>query len=303
MLTFIIFSFNRAMQLDTLLRSIVAYAQTPCRIVVLYNCTASCQNGYELLKKQYPQVGFRKERKLEKGEKSGSFPWTLANLKRFVRYEYLRHVKSDFRALLIDILRETEDEYIAFLTDDSVFIRPFELPKDVTERISAAPRDVSFSLRLGTNISSQLNSWREFNADIITWDYDDPWNEKDWRYFFSVDGHVYAKQSLIKLCDRVLFCNPNSFEAFACDWVRRHRWFRQGLACRYSKLLSFPVNIVQNTQKNESLSRSPEFLERKFLKGWRWEYPIPAEPEAFQNYPDFVRLRKIGEEDLVVKTS
>ncbi|MBP5781256.1 MAG: hypothetical protein J6X34_08495, partial [Clostridia bacterium] len=215
MLTFIIFSFNRAMQLDTLLRSIVAYAQTPCRIVVLYNCTTSCQNGYELLKKQYPQVGFRKERKLEKGDKSGSFPWTLANLKRFVRYEYLRHVKSDFRALLIDILRETEDEYIAFLTDDSVFIRPFELPKDVAERISAAPRDVSFSLRLGTNISSQLNSWREFNADIITWDYDDPWNEKS---YDKTKQEVFALADFVRSRDEPVVL-IGDLKASAWSWL------------------------------------------------------------------------------------
>ena len=150
MLTFIIFSYNRAMQLDALLRSLFRHCEIQVHVVVLYRCTDDFKGGYELLKTRWNQVEFREERALSEGERRPAFPWTFANLKRFVRYKYLRQVKSDFRPLLIEVLRCAPDEYVAFLTDDSIFVEPFGLPPTVAARISAAPREVSFSFRLGT---------------------------------------------------------------------------------------------------------------------------------------------------------
>ena len=96
MLTFIVFSYNRAMQLDALLRSLFQHCEIHVHVVVLYRCTDDFKGGYELLKIRWRQVDFCEERALSEGERRPAFPWTFANLKRFVRYKYLRQVKSDF---------------------------------------------------------------------------------------------------------------------------------------------------------------------------------------------------------------
>lgn len=87
-ITTIIFSKNRACQLELLLRSLNLPA------TVIYTFDPTFASGYDKLIKMYPDV-------------------------RFV-------LETDFKAQLLELLAKSPEEYAMFLVDDDVMIEPFE---------------------------------------------------------------------------------------------------------------------------------------------------------------------------------
>src|SRR5713226_4725989 len=110
----VVFSKNRAMQLDACLRSIEAFAPYTGRIVVIYRATSrEFKAGYQSLR-----LGAR---------------------------AVLVEETSDFRRDVIDAVRSGEDGYTVFHTDDDVFFRrPPAVP-------AFSDEFATFSLRLGRN--------------------------------------------------------------------------------------------------------------------------------------------------------
>lgn len=290
-LDIVIFSFNRAMQLNTLIASVYEYFQYPFKITVLYNCTASHSKGYEILKNRYPQINFVKEEKESKGYVISELS-KLFNLKRYLKYEYIRSPKSDFRRKLISILSESNSQFVMFLTDDSVFISPVKLNKMLLQRIAEQPENMQYSLRLGENINSPKNYAKE--SDFMVWSFYDDENLRDWRYNFSVDAHIYDREYVLSLAKDIVFNNPNSYESFTKIRICQKKQQQCGVANLEPCILSFPINMVQTVQDNESLSVSTEQLEKYFVEGYSLRYRIPENIDTFQYYPDTLFLEKNG---------
>ena len=131
----IIFSYNRAMQLDALLTSIAFYWKYPdIKIHVLYNASDdNFNNGYERLKKLYSAVTFTQENTLSYSTYSFAEMTNYFNLKLLYLCPHLRGRKSDFRKQLIHILKDSDDRLTMFLTDDSIFFRPVELSHEALD--------------------------------------------------------------------------------------------------------------------------------------------------------------------------
>ena len=64
MIQIVIFSFNRALQVEALLASIKRHWKQPqYKLTVLYNTTGvDFQRGYDILQQEYPEYEFVKER-------------------------------------------------------------------------------------------------------------------------------------------------------------------------------------------------------------------------------------------------
>ena len=290
------------MQLNTLLKSIQQHWQGHrFHVSVLYNCSSDIYaNGYDLLKTRFPQVKFVQESNNISGHKLNEL-LLMFNLKRYIKYRYIRHPKSDFRTKLIGLLNQAEAEFVMFLTDDSQFIADVTIDSSVKDEILADPYNIQYSLRLGQNINypGKINY---VNKNLIAWNFNDPKNKRDWRYNFSVDAHIYSKKVIIDLAQRILFSNPNSYEAFTTIFCRKKGWLNRGVANIEPSILSFPINMVQDVQNNESLAVSIEQLEKWFEKGYELDYPKPERIEAFQYYPKFLILSSpSGDEQLKVE--
>ena len=290
-LDIVIFSFNRAMQLNTLIASVYEYFQYPFKITVLYNCTTQHCKGYEILKNRYPQVNFAREEKESRGYSIKELS-KLFNLKRYLKYKYIRAPKSDFRRKLISILSNSESQFVMFLTDDSVFIRPVRPNQLLLNRIADQPTDMQYSLRLGEDINSPKNYGKE--SEFMVWDYYDEANDRDWRYNFSVDAHIYDRKYILSLAQDIIFNNPNSYESFTKIRICQKWQQRCGVANLAPCILSFPINMVQTVQDNESLSVSTEQLEKYFIEGYSLRYRIPEKIDTFQYYPETLFLEKDG---------
>lgn len=299
MIEIIIFSYNRAMQLNTLLKSIKRHWESHSyQISILYNCSdCNYAKGYEILKRKYPNVKFVRENKSLPNYKLKDF-LSVFNLKRFIKYSYVRHPKSDFRDRLIEILSQAEAELVMFLTDDSQFITDVEIEPRALNKVSSDPYHTQYSLRLGQNINNPGKVER-FAERQMTWSYNDPQNQRDWRYNFSVDAHIYDKKVILDLAKRILFTNPNSYESFTTIYCRKKGWLNKGIANMNPSILSFPINMVQEVQDNESLTVSTEALEKWLEEGYELDYPIPDCISTFQQYPKSLVLHGADGDELI----
>lgn len=276
------------MQLDTLIRSIFNnFKFQDYKIEILYNTSNDeFEKGYTLLKKKYTTVTFLKESK-----EKDHFGWkeflSFYNLKKIIKHKKLRIIKSNFRTLLRKMLYEDFD-CTMFLTDDSAFYSSVKLDDNIFNWINKNPQCNSFSLRLGLGINQEEDKTEK--DGYIIWDYYNACEKKNWSYQFSVDGHIYSNKILRRLSDKIFFTNPSFFESMICNYVREHKLFNQGMCFKKSTLLSYPINMVQQVENNESLNASLEILNKKFLEGYTFDYNIPEKIEAFQQYPSFLTL-------------
>lgn len=284
----IIFSYNRAMQLDALLTSIASFWKYPkIKIHVLYNASDDFfHRGYERLKEVYGTVTFTQENTLSFSSYSLDEMTNYFNLKLLYLCPHLRRRKSDFRKQLIRILRDSDGCLTMFLTDDSVFIRPVILSQEDMDWIIEQPNLRQFSFRHGIELlgerkikpTSEGCEWKFSNFDC----------NDHWGYRFSLDAHVYCREALLTLLKKASFSNPNTLESSGLLHSQHKSMFIQGRCLQHIMVLSFPINIVQETFQNEALCVNPSQLNDLFLEGYKLEYPKMNSISTFQVYPQSV---------------
>lgn len=296
MIQIIIFSFNRAIQLDTLLYSIKKYWKSPYyEIDVVYNCSSdSFQKGYDYLIQKYSadrMISFHKE---QKGECRYTWKELLNpyNLKRLYKYPYLRKPKTNFRSLTNTLMEKSDAREVMFMTDDSLFINPVCLSSSIFDWIEEEPTKRQFSLRISKGMDNQPSIGVSEDNGILSWNMNDMKRMNNWGYQFSVDAHIYNKECILQLFKIYNFCNPNSLEGYICNIVRRKGWFNQAKSFATPHLLSFPINMVQDVEENESLGVSPEMMNNYYLSGHVLEYQMPKEIRTFQVYPEEIYFCK-----------
>lgn len=233
----IVFSKDRAMQLDACLRSIERSAPYTGPIAVVYKATTQeFAEGYRLL-----DLGDRARLVAETG---------------------------DFRRAVMTLLDATYD-YTVFHTDDDVFFRkPSAAP--------ILPADfAAFSLRLGENTThcytaggSQLVPPASKTGPVTAWDWTRA--EGDFAYPMSLDGHIFLTCLLVQMLSRARFANPNQLEEEL--HYRRYLAPPTMLSFLESCLVSVPANIVSSTHRNRASQNeawSPNVLNARFLDGER----------------------------------
>ena len=298
MLHIIIFSFNRALQLDTLLTSLIQNWKAPeYKIDVIYNTTDyDYQKGYNLLidkYKKYTNIVFNKEN-------NNKDKWSikeLCNIRNFI--SYTKHNKkftsnSNFRSLCIELLKKEDNEFIMFLTDDSVFIENVDISTEIFDWIKENPKKRQFSLRIGIENNSQSNKAIKQHKNYFCWNFYCSPKNTNWSYPFSVDAHIYHKSVVIKLLSEYIFCNPNTLEGNINAQVYRKRLFEEGRCFKKGILLSFPINMVQTIYNNKRLDVDAKMLNNMFLQGYTMKYPIPNDYDSFQQYPNYLLFEKDG---------
>ena len=124
MIKIIVFSFDRAMQLQALLESFFRnFKFAKYNISVIFNTSSSKHDeSYSILQERYnsyPLFWYKRK-------KNNSIPFKLFNridnIIRYIRYEYLRN-RTDFKEILETLLKASSEKYLMFITDDSYFFR------------------------------------------------------------------------------------------------------------------------------------------------------------------------------------
>jgi len=266
MITGIVFSKDRACQLDLFFQSVNHNAGGNIDIVVLYDCSSpDFGEGYEKLKRCYPL--------------------------KFVK-------QSDFYADIKNILLESKD-FVSFFTDDDLIYQTIPNSIEYVEDILKA-EIACFSLRMGMNIVE-----RKFDGNIVK-EYLPPqifsvevrgdakdiiaWNRTlvpvggYWSYPLSLDGHIFRKSDMVSFVDEIICwtnngcCkkikdNPNSFEAI----LQRFYFELPALMASFDKsvVVNSPNNRVQDDFKNyagDEFLFSQEYLNQKYLDGYTIDF-------------------------------
>lgn len=181
----VVFSRDRAMQLDALLRSIEMHSESLYDIYIQYSCSPNHCKSYDEL------------------------------INRYRNNKNLRFVREDsFSVSLIDVLKAINTQFLFFLVDDQVFVRPFNM----NQIVSNMRKNTFFSLRLGKSITDfgiferkLMPKYKELH-DYLEWKWKKNKNQKDWGYQFSVDGTVYRTLDVLRASLSIPFKAPNSYE-------------------------------------------------------------------------------------------
>lgn len=249
MINIVIFSKNRAAQLELLLTSLKQnFAEfEDADVVVLYKATSrEFDDGYSILKNEWPKVSFLDD-----------------------------NLAGSFRPTLVQTLSIRPDNpFTMFLVDDIVFRDSFSINDPVFNNLGS-PDMLAVSLRLydkithcyATDTPSPLPNFTMGNV----WKWST--GHGDWGYPMSVDGNVFRTFLINHLLKEVvpLFDNPNTFEA-----VLNHPIVKQHLPsymCCYkekSKLINNPANRVQDLFQNRTTGAfTAEEINESFLAGKR----------------------------------
>lgn len=236
----VIFSKNRAMQLDALLRSLKKnFAQYDSSLVsVIWKGDKGFKGGYTKIKNKFPEVNMIHE--------------------------------DNFKQQTVGCIDE-EQQFTMFLVDDIIFKLPFSEHDSPFQSMMVTSYLWSLSLRLDHTINYcyAINSSQEvpksMTPDYSVWDWTTA--QGDWNYPMSLDGNVYHTWQIKKVIRSLEFSNPNELESKMDTYAKTGVGVPSRLICYYdkSRLLNVPANRVQdNFQNRFENSWSAEELNKKF---------------------------------------
>ena len=267
MITSIIFSKDRALQLDLTLKTIRKNFDLCGDVIVIYKTSEQQhKESYENLKEEHSSVSF---------------------------YEQSHSLFVD---ILATISGATSD-YICLFTDDDMVYRKVEMSMDQLNNIFTVGASC-FSLRLGANTVKRDYGDGVLRDDSIPRsDLFPPfmlWNRTGiptggyWSYPLSVDGHIFKRNTMLEFCTELEVLNrhysykglprekscwsqtPNEFES-----KLQRFWFDLSpvMACfEHSCVVNSPNNRVQSHVENRSgdqFSYTSSALNHLYVSGKR----------------------------------
>lgn len=229
---FIIFSYDRPMQLYALLESTEHYLTGIDSIAVIYRTSNErFANGYAIVQQRFPGAKFIHQ---------GTSP------------------RSDFKPLLLQTFKNGNANYILFAPDDIIVKNYADLHTctQAMEKYNA----YGFFLRLGTHLTycyatahpQPVPALSLVDQDLYTWKFNSPDATWDWAYPNNVDMTIYRKQDILYALETLAYRNPNTMEG---TWASTQGSVAQkkGLCFTESIIVNIPVNSVQDEFENRHM--------------------------------------------------
>jgi glycosyltransferase involved in cell wall biosynthesis len=246
-ITGLIFSKDRALQVQAAIESFFLYCQDRGRIRlrVLYKASNQLHRGqYERLKEKFRDVSFVEE--------------------------------EDFKKQVLAVVAGCE--YVLFLVDDNLFVGDFSIIDAVLSLQNNADA-IGFSLRLGRNTTycyahnaeQRVPAFQGAEGGILKYDW--TLAEYDFVYPLEISSSIYRTADILRLLRQVEFSNPNTLEEAMAANSHLYRQVRNSLLC-FEQSVAFcaPVNMVQtawNNRVGRNDNYSVEQLAQVFEQGGR----------------------------------
>jgi hypothetical protein len=234
----IVFSKDRAMQLDLFIRSFnhcVSYAKG-YKIDVLYTYSNSkFGDGYNRLIRNCPEnIKFTKE--------------------------------TDFKKNLLSLV--AQDGFTVFFVDDNIFKNPVDFYDGQMDIFINNKSILCRSLRLSRHLTYCYPAKvpmtpPKFDMNgIFRWRY----LAGDYGYPFSVDGHIFRTNDILPLIIDLEYSNPNTLEGA----MQKYPTNRDYMICyNQSIIINNPINRVQTVNDNIHGNISAEYLNNCYRNGKR----------------------------------
>jgi len=259
-LSILIFSKDRAMQLELLLRSIGRYYPQVENVYVSYKASdPDFLKGYEKLFNIYP------------------FLW-------------LQPVhQNDFEISTRVLLNDFNTEFTLMLCDDSVFVNRPNFDFDV---MPAGVKCISLYLHPGVDYSFGQDQpmprptlISAYGCLLWCWALQPP--KSDWGYPHNVAGHIYPTAYIRDIVNKHRFQGVNSLES-VMSWPIENRDIRTPYMMCYDKqiVVGMALNCVQEEYQGNNLAKqySLEELNDRYLNGQRIIHNFEQSNMTIGNY-------------------
>jgi len=239
-LNIVVFSKDRAMQLDLFLRSFERFvARSDCYALhVIYTCSNDFfRRGYaKLIGRNHPNVRF--------------------------------HLENKFKA---DVLRciNPSRSHTVFFVDDDVFKRPFDFYDGQMDLMEADPDILCRSLRYHPHLTYCHPMQKAITPPVFMEHNVFFWKGQegdygDYGYPMSLDGHIFRTKDIRELLVRFDYANPNTLESA----LAQSPLGAPKMVCYDdSVIVNIPMNRVQAVFDNPHGSIGVEGLNDQFLSG------------------------------------
>ncbi len=232
--TTVVFSKDRPLQLDGLLRSYMLHCEDfkEYRVVVIYKAsTPQYQKLYNQLINEY----------------SG-----------FVNFSFL--LENNFKT---DLLKTVHiSDFIFFLVDDNLFVRDFSITK-IIKYLKQNDSAIGYSLRLGTNttycysldLPQKLPVFKRTENNFLIYDW--TVSEYDFNYPLEISSSILRSIDIIPVVKKTEFVNPNTLESSLDSVKPIFSNYRPNLICsKTSVAFCVPLNKTQTNYNNRSGNNS-----------------------------------------------
>jgi hypothetical protein len=222
----IVFSTDRAAQLNILLESILKNADDVFKLTVLFVAT------------------------------DDTFMESYKRVISDERYSEISFIEAtDLKSQVIEALNSGE-KYSCFFLDDDIIYKPISF-SEIENTIDSDEDLVCFSLRLGKNTTfcytlgtDNVMHDIETNENIMKWDWS--LHYLDFGYPFSMDGHIYRTKDILKLTKKSDFSGGvDGFEMSLFDYAENFPRTKMA-SFIHSALVGVPIGRVQVSLDDES---------------------------------------------------
>lgn len=238
----IIYSYDRPMQLYALLESTAKHVAGLDQIYVITRTSSpDFEKAYAVVQQEFQYVHFIKQHS----------PY------------------GDLKAITLDCMLRGSAHYILFGVDD-IIVKDSINMYECCSAIEASGAHGLF-LRLGKNLnycfamgkSQKIPPLQRIAEDMYCWRFCT--GEFDWNYPNNLDFTLYRKKEFIDHISKAEFNTPNSLESALMAHADAQA---MGLCYETSKIVNFPLNIVQKDLPNPSLDRfTTDYLLHLFNQG------------------------------------
>src|SRR5665647_289096 len=288
----VIFSRDRAMQLDAALTSLARHCAEAeaVSIDVLYAASSPAfARQYEVLERSWRgmlRLRFHRERDFRADLLGILGAGNRLSRGRFHHPPYLLGILPRGRRS-----RRASDgmaPYVLFLVDDSIFCRPFSIAS-ATRALDARPRAIGFSLRLGRNttycysLDSQQHVPQLAAIGHGVFAFDWTIAECDFGYPLEVSSSLYSGPRVARALAGLSFSNPNTLESQFAGTARRSWAHRSPELLCFEQSVAFcnAVNKVQTVNDNRA-GEEDEFSPRELAK--RFDAGLRIDTRAFAGF-------------------
>ena len=239
MIDIMIFSRNRALQLNALLETLGEYSIGDAQVTVLYHYDEGHLDSLNEVMESYPFHSY----------------WE----------------QDDFETQVKEFLHEAST-HVMFLVDD-IIVKAHVDFDFISNALEQNPALLTFSLRLGLHLdycyplqsSQPLPGGSVYPPGIFVWEW--PPAKMDWQYPLSVDGHVFRKEQLSAWVDPLKFDKPNRFEEVMQTIPRTNSVPGLCICYAHSKIMNMPLNRVQDEYVNNCADIEADYLLQRWAQG------------------------------------
>ena len=249
MITAIVFSKDRACQLDLFLQSISLNGNGLFEVIILFESSnEKFKEGYSIASGKYPSYD--------------RFSWVE---------------EKNFKEDTVDIVKSSNDK-VCFFVDDNILYKKIPVNiNDINNILSVEDSPMCLSLRMGKNtyIQNQYSGSRCIppNKFTVVDDMFLVWNWKvlppftNFAYPFSMDGHIFRKDDVLNIISQYDFDTPNALEGRGLPFA--HKLSENMASLISSCVVNTPLNLVGSSENmsGKHFGISLEDLNDKYLNG------------------------------------